>query len=97
MDHGGHAAAQCGEFRTGVAQKVKQAVIGVDDGEIIVEPAAEDCAGDVVVEELHLVLGPLPGRDVDAGGEKGGPSVRHVQRADQPGPVRLPLQSREAL
>ena len=97
VDHGGHAAAQCGEFRTGVAQKVKQAVIGVDDGEIIVEPAAEDCAGDVVVEELKLVLGPLPGRDVDAGGEKGGPSVRHVQRADQPGPVRLPLQSCEAL
>ena len=48
--HRGHPVAHGGELLPGIAEDIKETIVGVDDGKALVEPAAEHRAGDVVVQ-----------------------------------------------
>ena len=82
VDHRGHPVPHGREFLAGVADELKQAVVGLDHREIRVGPAAEDRARDVVVKAQDLLLRlPLRG-DVDADRRDRGASVLR----DRPAP-----------
>ena len=79
----GHPVPHGCKLIPAVPDEFKKAVVGVNDREILVKPAAENPAGNIVVKVQHLVLGRLLSRNVHTHRSDGGPAVLRHSPAPQ--------------